>query len=477
MTLYFVYFIREIFYLSLLLGIYSAKNKFSATMLTAFIGFIFSYIAFFIASTYLATEQIFLVANIIIVLCMVMLLICFKDDLLPNLVPKLRLGMFSLLSFGFFIRYFVNIQDFPIFTSGLMDTLTVTNIFFTTLAFIFCISIMFLVRWMLLLINRSYLSFCFSLILTLVLSSLYLADILLFMMKEGIIDTAASTITFVAKSHYYSSLYSYIFFMLVFLLSCFTLPLRKQVVEHEALDVSYRKDRAKRSLINANFSTNLGILSICFGIFLFFDLVASKPLELDHAKNLEPDGNGYFIFDASLAMDGKLHRFAYINDGGKRIRFFIINKFEGQVSPSVVFDACSICGDIGYVKDGSELICVACNVRIFLPSVGKGGGCNPLPLPYEVRDGKVFVKVSDVEAGENYFSEVVTKMVTNPVTGSVFSNSNPKKTYNYKGKMYYFDTDKSYEKFYEDPAKYVGDDLKAFFKTNADKDDYAWQNN
>ncbi len=68
-------------------------------------------------------------------------------------------------------------------------------------------------------------------------------------------------------------------------------------------------------------------------------MVSSKPLSIDEPTELLPDKNGKFIFDVALLRDNKLHRFAYISEQGKVIRFFLINKREDRDSPVAVFDA------------------------------------------------------------------------------------------------------------------------------------------
>lgn len=78
--------------------------------------------------------------------------------------------------------------------------------------------------------------------------------------------------------------------------------------------------------------------------------------------------------------DGKLHRFVWVADDGKAVRFFVINRYPDKLRFGVVFDACLLCGDQGYVMEGNQVICVACGVHIFIPSIGKAGGCNPVPI-------------------------------------------------------------------------------------------------
>lgn len=58
-------------------------------------------------------------------------------------------------------------------------------------------------------------------------------------------------------------------------------------------------------------------------------------------------------------------------DDGKAVRFFVINRYPDKLRFGVVFDACLLCGDQGYVMEGNQVICVACGVHIFIPSIGK----------------------------------------------------------------------------------------------------------
>lgn len=74
------------------------------------------------------------------------------------------------------------------------------------------------------------------------------------------------------------------------------------------------------------------------------------------------------------------------------------------------------------LKEG-ELICISCNVRIFLPSVGKTGGCNPIPLKYDYDGEKITIDVKDVVAGSNYFSQIKDIQVQDPVSKDKIINT------------------------------------------------------
>ena len=109
---------------------------------------------------------------------------------------------------------------------------------------------------------------------------------------------------------------------------------------------------------------------------------------------------------------------------------------------------------MGYVKKGGDLICISCNVRIFLPSVGKEGGCNPIPMPFEF-DGKfVTVTLDTIQSGANYFSKVVEKMVLDPVSRKKVSNIGSK-SYLYYNRTYFFENEKTQAEFEANPEKYV----------------------
>lgn len=86
--------------------------------------------------------------------------------------------------------------------------------------------------------------------------------------------------------------------------------------------------------------------------------------------------------------DGKLHKYLF-KQGGKEARFFIIMTPEGKLT--AVLDACSICKPDGYGQTEGTVICYYCVTLIPLETVGKPGGCNPVPLPFTVKDDGVHI--------------------------------------------------------------------------------------
>ena len=86
--------------------------------------------------------------------------------------------------------------------------------------------------------------------------------------------------------------------------------------------------------------------------------------------------------------DGKLHKYLY-KQGAKEVRFFVIMTPEGKLS--VDLDACAICKPDGYGQAEGMVICYYCKTLIPLDTVGKPGGCNPVPVPFREQEDGVHV--------------------------------------------------------------------------------------
>ena len=102
---------------------------------------------------------------------------------------------------------------------------------------------------------------------------------------------------------------------------------------------------------------------------------------------------------AALA-DRKLHRFV-VRAGGADVRFIAILDASGEVHAGL--DACQICGTQGYYQDGVSVICRHCGAAINIPSIGREGGCNPIPIDYHVEGGSLVVPESALTAAARYF--------------------------------------------------------------------------
>jgi uncharacterized membrane protein len=105
---------------------------------------------------------------------------------------------------------------------------------------------------------------------------------------------------------------------------------------------------------------------------------------------------GEVRFDAAPLADGHM-RFYEVPMDGRTVRFFAV-----QVGDEVrtCFDACEICGDKGYYERGPELICRNCTAPIVRSSLGRTGGCNPIPGPHRAVSGTTLaIGEADLRAG------------------------------------------------------------------------------
>jgi hypothetical protein len=86
--------------------------------------------------------------------------------------------------------------------------------------------------------------------------------------------------------------------------------------------------------------------------------------------------------------DGKLHKYVF-KQGGKEARFFVLMTPAGQLT--VDLDACAICKPDGYGQTEGMVLCYYCKTLIPLETVGKPGGCNPVPVPFSLKEDGVHI--------------------------------------------------------------------------------------
>ncbi len=113
------------------------------------------------------------------------------------------------------------------------------------------------------------------------------------------------------------------------------------------------------------------------------------------------DGDTILV-STELVNDGHLHRFEYTTERNVTIRWIVVKK-PNSASYGVGFDACEVCGSAGYYERGSQVVCKRCDVVMNINTIGFKGGCNPIPLAYEVGDGNLVFKMDDILAGEKEF--------------------------------------------------------------------------
>lgn len=147
----------------------------------------------------------------------------------------------------------------------------------------------------------------------------------------------------------------------------------------------------------------LGLFAFCLASFFLIDAtlvkkMASRLVELSPSEDFQIEGNRIFI-PLEQVSDGHLHRFSWENGKGKTVRFIIVQKKGTNFG--IGFDACEVCGNVGYYERKNDIVCNRCDVVMNRNTIGLKGGCNPIPLQSSIEDGGIVIFTDDLnrEAG------------------------------------------------------------------------------
>ncbi len=206
--------------------------------------------------------------------------------------------------------------------------------------------------------------------------------------------------TVFVKNHSDFFAYAALLLVLVVSISLWIASFRQKEPYHNPAE--HRKIRAKwRGIRMASMAAVVaGIISI-----LNMTVVEAMNQEDTTLSPIEPyssidDENIYVSFD--LVSDGHLHRFAYKSPSDIEIRFIIIKK-PNSSSYGVGLDACDVCGQTGYYERDDKVVCNLCDVVMNISTIGFKGGCNPIVIPYEVKDGQIILPISGLMEYEKEF--------------------------------------------------------------------------
>ena len=148
--------------------------------------------------------------------------------------------------------------------------------------------------------------------------------------------------------------------------------------------------------------------SLCaWGITAVFIVIVLHWYDTKPPVEVQPEpyeiSDGIISVELAKVSDGHLHKFSYVTPNGYDVRFLIVKKPAGTAY-GVGLDACEICGIAGYYERGNdEVVCRRCDVVMNKNTIGFKGGCNPVPFEYEVRAGKIFIDVKELEKHETRF--------------------------------------------------------------------------
>lgn len=188
-------------------------------------------------------------------------------------------------------------------------------------------------------------------------------------------------------------LFAFIFVLIVFSISLLLYWKSLHNTEEYSNPAEHRKIRIKciHQRRWASAFIFLGLLSV-------FDLtylksVSERTVTLSPAEPFHLNGD-IITIPLEQVQDGLLHRFEYVTSDEVGIRFIVIQK--NAFAFGIGFDACEICGDTGYYQKNGQVICKLCDVVMNINTIGYKGGCNPIPLPYDVKDGAIVINANDL---------------------------------------------------------------------------------
>jgi high-affinity iron transporter len=144
------------------------------------------------------------------------------------------------------------------------------------------------------------------------------------------------------------------------------------------------------------------VFSFFFIAMLTAEFVYAKSQSALSPATLVSFTNGQVKIPLAEVSGGDLHRYQ-AEENGTPVRFWLYQKPDGKIA--TVFDACEICGAVGFYKSGNGVVCKNCAAPINPQSVGTRGGCNPIPLKMTQTADSVIIQEADVAAESHAFEK------------------------------------------------------------------------
>jgi len=172
----------------------------------------------------------------------------------------------------------------------------------------------------------------------------------------------------------------------------------------EALPASASPAERRKAAWSAR-RERMWMVSVYTFSFVFIAMVTAEFVYAKSHSALSPAtevtfANGQVTIPLAQVSDGDLHRFQ-AKENGTEVRFWLYQKPDGKIA--TVFDACEICGAVGFYKSGNGVVCKNCAAPINPQSVGTAGGCNPVPLKATQTADAVVIQEADIAGGSRMF--------------------------------------------------------------------------
>ena len=142
----------------------------------------------------------------------------------------------------------------------------------------------------------------------------------------------------------------------------------------------------------------LVLFAVCLTVVKDYD---TRVIELSAPETYTVDGDRILV-PMDAVNDFHLHRFEYRTENNVDVRWIVVRK-PNSAAYGVGLDACDVCGNAGYYERNGLVVCRRCDVVMNTSTIGFKGGCNPIPLSYEVDEGNLVFALADILAGEKEF--------------------------------------------------------------------------
>jgi FTR1 family protein len=177
---------------------------------------------------------------------------------------------------------------------------------------------------------------------------------------------------------------------------------RREPLPAEFESAALRRKAAWSARRERLWMTSVYVFSFLFIAMLTAEFVYAKSQSALSPATTVTFTNGQTKIPLAQVADGDLHRYQ-ATENGTEIRFWLYQKPDGKIA--TVFDACQICGAVGFYKSGNGVVCKNCSAPINPQSVGTAGGCNPIPLKATQTADSVIIQEADIAAGGHVFEK------------------------------------------------------------------------
>ena len=196
-----------------------------------------------------------------------------------------------------------------------------------------------------------------------------------------------------------------LFIWLIFILAAASLVIcfiqNTRVTEPWDNPAQHRKLRARNRSYRRTACVAMAGLLVFVGFLTLVKGYDTRVIELSAPETYTVEGEKILV-PMEAVNDFHLHRFEYKTDNDVDVRWIVVRK-PNSAAFGVGLDACDVCGNAGYYERGGQVVCRRCDVVMNINTIGFKGGCNPIPLGYEVGDGNLIFKLADIVAGEKEF--------------------------------------------------------------------------